>query len=59
MNAFAQPPGLPAGMPMPRHGASLLPCLPMAHTCASMGHLPSLLLRTMGPTLPSFAHPHP
>lgn len=59
MNAFAQPPGLPAGMPVPRHGASLLPRLPMAHTCASMGHLPSLLLRAMGSTLSSLAHSHP
>lgn len=59
MNAFAQPSGLPAGMPMPCHGASRLPCLPIAHSCASLGHLPSLRLHTVGPTLPAFAHPHP
>lgn len=59
MNAFAQPSGLPAGTPVPSHAPRCLQRLAVAHTCVAIGHEPPLFLRTVGHTLPSFAHPHP
>ncbi len=38
MNAFAQPPGLSAGMPMPCNGFHRLPRLSRAFTFAATGH---------------------
>ena len=60
MNAFAQPPGLSAGRPMPCNGSHRLPPLSRAFTFAATGHLSPLpSFRTTGPVLPCFAHPHP
>lgn len=52
MNAFAQLPGLSAGMPMPCNGFHRLPRLSRAFTFAATGHLSPLpSFRTTGPVL--------